>query len=250
MPIDLERDRVHWLDPSQEPTWPYYVEFADGRRGEALTPHYLMELIIHEGFAELYWGTDDGETQTFYLLGVKILRDIASGALAMEGIRATVYDGVGPFYDPVISRHPDDEDEELEFENMDDPIILDGWDPWTVTASLIRAGYIRVFEKYPTWSGDGPSRKKKCDGCVFNKRTEWKNGEQEVKCAAWDVTWVGEHAGDGCPYITHGAPYLGYHEVKPEELPDPADWKDDWVPVTERKTEYPLFRRRKEEEEE
>lgn len=41
-------ERRHWLEPGQEPTMPYYVEFADGRRGEAANPARLMDLVIHE----------------------------------------------------------------------------------------------------------------------------------------------------------------------------------------------------------
>ncbi|GIM48417.1 hypothetical protein DNHGIG_39660 [Collibacillus ludicampi] len=238
--VNIE-ERRHWLEDGQEPTLPYYIEFADGRRGEAVNPSRLMDLIIHEYFSDV----DD--PHTFYLLGVKCLRDIAAGPLAMMGVRATVYDGVGPFYDTAISRYKDEVDEEgeLEFQNPDEPVILDGWDPWTVVASLIKAGYIKVYEKYPTWSGEGPVRKKKCDGCVFREEVFKDEEGKWIYCSAWEMELGFEHAGHNCPYITHGTPYKDYHEVKPEELPDPATWKPDWVPISNRKKEYIGFRRQK-----
>jgi len=137
--MNIEEKR-HWLEPGEKPALPYVIEFMDGRRGEAENPDYLMDLITGEYFSDV----DD--PNTYYLLCVKTLRDIAAGPLAMAGIRATVYDGVGPFYDSAISRYKDEVEEEgeIEFVNPDDPVILDGWDPWTVVASLIKAGYIKV----------------------------------------------------------------------------------------------------------
>jgi len=70
--VNIE-ERRHWLEPGQEPRMPYYIVFADGRRGEAANPSRLMDLIIHEFFSDV---TDP---HTFYLLGVLRLRDIAAG---------------------------------------------------------------------------------------------------------------------------------------------------------------------------
>jgi len=240
--VNIE-ERRHWLEPGQEPRMPYYIVFADGRRGEAANPSRLMDLIIHEFFSDVL------DPHTFCLLCVLRLRDIAAGPLAMQGIRARVYDGVGPVYDSAISRYKDEEEEagELAFVNPDDPVILDGWDSWTVVASLIRAGYIKLYEKYPTWSGDGKEKQKRCQGCIFRGDVVVEDGEEWMYCHCFEMELLEEKVGPNCPYITCGAPYLGYREVRPEDLPDPADWKPDWTPPERRTKEYVGFRRQEEQ---
>jgi len=143
---------------------------------------------------------------------------------------------VGPFYDSAISRYKDEVEEEgeLAFVNPDDPVILDGWDPWTVVASLIMAGYIRLWEKYPTWSAK--QKKQGCAECRFYKKLE----DGTPYCEVWQDTDF-EMAEPNCPYVTTGAPYLEYHEVQPDEIADPS-FKGQWRPIEARTKEYIHFR--------
>lgn len=219
-------EKRHFLDDGQQPTLPFVVEFIDGKRGEAISPLHLMDLIVHEYFS------DCGDVQTFYILGTDYLRKFAASVLAVEGIRATVYDGLGPFYDNAVSRHPDEieEEGELEFSNPEDPVILDSWDPWTVVASLIKTGYIKVYEKYPVWSDR--QKKQGCEGCVFKQE---KDGQPY--CAVWESSGAIEVWHKVCPFVTNGEMYPDYVEVTPENLTDPS-YKHGWVPISERKKEY------------
>lgn len=229
--MKLEEKR-RFLQEGEEPTLPFVVELANGQRGEAITPLHLMDLIIHEYFS------DCDDIHTLYLLGVKTLRDIAASTLSMNGIRATVYDGAGPFYDNAISRFKDEvgEEEELEFSNPEDPVILDGWDAWTVVASLTKAGYIKVYEKMPVWSD-----KKKCQGCtgcIFKHEKE----EGGAYCSVWESSGVFEIWDRACPFVTNGELYSEYHKVQPEEIVD-GSYKGGWVPIPDRKNEYIGFRK-------
>lgn len=86
-------------------------------------------------------------------------------------------------------------------------MILDGWDPWTVVSSLVKAGYLKLYEKYPTWSGEGPIREKGCEGCVFRQVVREENGEEWLYCKSWEEE-LDEKMGPNCPYVTHGVPYV------------------------------------------
>jgi hypothetical protein len=143
-----------------------------------------------------------------------LLRDVAGQTLPMNAVRATVYSGVGPFFDNKISRHPDEVEEEgqIEFENEDDPIILDFWDEWTTMASLVRCGYLKLFEKVPTFGV---------------KLSDIRPGT--------DLTTP-------FPVIPGVAAVSEYREVNPEELQEPT-WKPNYVPIADRKVEYKHFRK-------
>lgn len=218
---NLEEKR-RFLNAGQEPSLPFVVEFFDGRIGEAIDPLYLMDLIIHPDFSDI------DEVETMYLLGVKTLRDVAATTLAMQGIRAVVYDGLGPIYDNGVPRYEDEELEssELEFKNPDNPVILDGWDPWTVVASLIKVRYIKIIEKQPVWSDK--EKIQGCSGCSYNspgKCLIW--GSEEAK-KAWDAT---------CFFVSNGPWYQDYHEVKPDEIA-PGIYKKNWVPIEQRNKKH------------
>lgn len=228
--MKLEEKR-HWLELGQEPTLPFVIEYFDGRRGEALTPLHLLDLLIHEYFSDI----DD--IGTIYFMGVKTLRDVAGSFLAMNQIRARVYDGVGPVYDNGVERYKDEEKEqgEISFLNEEEPVNLDGWDAWTVVSSLIQAGYIKVYEKIPVWSDK--QKKQGCDGCVFKQE---KDGQPY--CTVWESSGVFQIWDQACPFVSNGSAYEDYHEVLPEELLD-GSFKPGWVPIVERKSEYVGYRK-------
>ncbi|MBE3518740.1 MAG: hypothetical protein IMW97_00350 [Firmicutes bacterium] len=81
---------------------------------------------------------------------------------------ATVHDP--RCHDPVISRKPDEE-EEAEFVNKDEPVIIDGYNWWTAVAEMIRLGYIRLYEKIPTWSDSAEKKKEMCRNRVFKGKS-------------------------------------------------------------------------------
>jgi len=219
-------DKRRFLNIDDQPTMPFVVEFADGQRGEAINSLYLMDLITGEYFADI------DEVQTYYLVGVKTLRDLAASTFAATGVRALVYDGVGPFYDNGISRYKDEQEEEREklFTNSDHPIILDGYDPWTVVASLIRAGYMKLWERYPVWSDK--AKVQGCDGCIFKQDRDGK-----PYCTVWESPNVFVLWNESCAWVTNEAPYEDYHEVDPDAIIE-ASYKLYWTEPEKRTKEY------------
>ncbi len=225
----LETKR-HYLEDGQEPTLPFLIEFMDGKRGEAISPLYLMDLIIHPDFSDV----DDIET--LYLLTVKKLRDIAGTTFSTNRVHTRVYDGIGPFYGNQLSRHEDEvkEEKEIEFVN-DEPIILDGWDSWTAVASLIKSGYIKLYERYPVWSDE--KKEQGCKHCSFKKDIEG-----HPYCIVWESSNVFDIWDNICPFVTSGSEYLDYYEVKSNDIVDPS-YKKDWLPIEKRTKEHIGYRR-------
>lgn len=229
--------RFRWLEEGETPTLPYYVEFADGRRAEAATPHQLMNILIHPEFTQVREFSD-----LYHYFTLKRLHTLAAVELPLDGIRATVYDALGPFYDPMISRKPDEE-ENAEFVNKDEPVIIDGYNWWTAVAEMIRLGYIRLYEKIPTWSDSAEKKKEMCRNCVFKGKSlpPDEEGDTPFWCHAWEAV-IEEAVVRQCPYVSTGPILEEYRPVDPERMPDPAVWMPDWKPVSERTQEYEGFR--------
>lgn len=224
------QDKRRFMEASEKPSMPFFIEFADGRRGEAMTPLHLLDLVVHEKFSDV----DDIET--LYLLSVKKLKDLAASEFAMDQKRAVVYDALGPMYDNAISRNEEEvkEEKELAFNNHQTPVILDGFDPWTVVASLIKSGYIKVYEKFPVWSDK--LKKQGCTECIFK---EEKDGFPY--CKVWESSGAIEVWNNSCPFVTNGEFYLDYKKVSLEDL-TLETYKPGWMPTKDRKKEYIGFR--------
>lgn len=222
----LENKR-RFLDVDQKATLPFVVEFKDGRRGEAVSPRYLMDLVFHEYFSDI------DEIETLYLVPVKILTDLAGTNLAIQGVRAIVYDGLGPVFDNAIIRNEEEVPEatQMEFQNMDNPVLLDGWDPWTAIASMVRVGNLKIYEKYPVWSDK--TKKQGCDTCIF-KTT---NTDSKPYCSVWESEGVFRIWDKACFYVTNGSAYFDYHEVTPEDITKET-CKYQWKPFNERIKEH------------
>lgn len=137
--VDISQRR--WLN-DENPTMRYYIELADGRRGESDTALQLCDLVINQDYSDC----EDRETQIM-LLGKK-MKDVAAFTLATEGVRAQVFSGVGLFFDNGVAVREDEikESSSVTLFNRE-PVILDFWDEWTVIASLIKIGYLKLYEK-------------------------------------------------------------------------------------------------------
>ncbi|EGL18636.1 MULTISPECIES: hypothetical protein [unclassified Paenibacillus] len=216
-------NKRRFLEENEEPSFPFVVEFRDGRRGEAINPLYLMDLIIEEHFS------DCEDVHTLYLLGTNVLRDLAASEFSMDRVRATVYSS-SVIYDNLIANYEDAVGEELDFVNRDSPVILDSWDAWTVVASLIKAGYLKIYEKLPVWSDK--HKVQGCDHCIFRKADD----QGQEYCALWETNYFREWD-KLCPFPTNGSGYTDYHEVRPEEITDPS-YKTAFIPIEQRKNEY------------
>ena len=225
--VDMRR----WLDPAKTPTMNYYFELYTGERGESDSPLCLFDLLVEPEYSDC----DDRATHLI-MLG-RFARDGAVRHLAAQKIRATVFDGMGPFYDPAVSRFQDEMEEEgeLEFTNPDDPLILDFWDEWTLMASLIRSGYLRLFEKVTTFGA--MHQEQDCTSCYFYD-------DSENRCAAWNAENVAGRMEKICPFWTEPFSLGEYIEVTPDKLSVEPTWKPNYIPVVSRTKEYEGFRRR------
>ena len=223
------RQRRQWLDVNQTPTLPFYLEFPDGRRGEAKNPLFLLDLVLDP------YLSDVEDVETLHLVTIQRLRDIASQVFASQGKRAVVYDAMGPVFDNTINRYPDEAKEasEVEFDNIDQPIILDGFDPWTAIASLVRAGYMDLYERVPVWTS--AERDTGCASCTFNITRD-----EKPFCSIWDTHQL-EQRNATCPFPVSKAPYLKYTLVQPDNIAS-SMFKEQWVPVEQRTEEYILYR--------
>jgi len=218
-----------WLQAGEEATMDFVVELPDGSVGEACSPFYLCDLLIHPNY------TDCDDPRTWFILQGQRLRDIAS-QLTMERLRVTVYDAKGAFFDNTISRFTDQSKNELAIENPNSPLILDSFNPYTAIASLINIRYIRLWEKVPTFS-----EKKKCQDCkqcIFNTRT----ADGMDYCNAWDYEDAQYDWAKPCWWVTNGSRYEKYVEVTPENVCKDMSHKPTFKPVHEREDEYIGFR--------
>lgn len=220
--LKLQEKRQFLKEDDLAPTMPFYVEFNDGRRGEAKTPLALMDLIIDPNYSDI----DDPETAAMVTLN--FARDLAA-SFALELRRAVVYDALGPFFDTGIPRFEDEVNEEVIFEEGE-PVIIDAFDNWTLVKSMVDNGIIRLYEKIPVWIGKG--RSQGCDGCTFRSAT----AQNTEYCGVWETEGF-RHWDNACPYSTSGAPLLRYTEVTPENVASPG-YKPGWRPLSERTQEY------------
>lgn len=140
--MNFQIDKRNWLRDTEEPTKNYYFELQDGRRGESDTAIQLFDLLANPHYAD----TDDRVTQIMMLGAMS--KDIAVAHFAIRGIRAKVYSGVGLFYDNGQQVYEDEQSEAQAVKFTDDDIaILDFWNEWTCIASMIRNGFMTLYEK-------------------------------------------------------------------------------------------------------
>ncbi len=217
-----------WLEKGAAAKGTYYIELQDGRRGEANSPLALYDLLVDPDYSEC----DDRQT---HLIMLGLFARNVSVQLAAQAVRTTVYDGVGPFYDPAVLRFPDEKEEReaLDFVNSDRPYIIDFWDEWTLMASLIRCGYLRLFEKVETFGAADQERK--CATCFFYDK-------EQDGCRAWNASRVAGRMEKTCPFWTNS--FFGgddYLEVRAEDLFEPR-WNPNYRPIADRTIEYEGFR--------
>jgi hypothetical protein len=219
-PIDKLR---HWLPHDEEPTLPYVVLMPDGKLGEAASPFYLCDLIFHPNF------TDCDNPSNWFILMLTRLREIALTHFTLNGIRVSIYDSLGLFYDNLLGYT--DHSDELEYENRENPVVIDAYSPFTAITSLVKAGYIQVWEKIPTFAEQ--TKKKGCGNCIFNKKI---NGNDY--CGAWDYIDAQFDWEIPCWWITNGDQTENYQYVKPEEITGDYSYQKGWKPVELRTNEY------------
>lgn len=226
--MDKLTNMRRWLEEGEEATKLYYFELYTGERGESDSALCLFDLLCEPSYSDC----DDRATHIM-MLG-KLLKDVAAKDLSMNGIRSTVYSGLGPFYDNKISRFPDEQEEEVElnFDNENDPLILDFWDEWTTMASLVKCGYLRLYERVSTFWAD--QQDASCTTCYFYDK-------DNDACSTWQAVNVKDRM-SGCPFWTKKSDISPeYSEVKADELKEPT-WKLEYVPIEQRKEEHEFFR--------
>ncbi|MFD0591008.1 hypothetical protein ACFQZE_23720 [Paenibacillus sp. GCM10027627] len=200
-------DTRNWIEKNGTAQRPYYFQLYSGQIGESDTPIGLFDLLCDPAYSDC----DDRTTQII-MLG-RLLRDVAGQTLAAESVHARVYSGSGPFFDNRISRHPDEIEEEgsIEFYNENEPVLLDFWDEWTTMASLVKCGYLNLYERIPTFS-----------------------------VQADDITAETDLRGP-FPVSPSAGELADYIKVDPEKLQEPI-WKPHYVKIEDRTEEYKYYR--------
>lgn len=221
-------DTRRWLSANEKPSKLYYFKLYTGERGEADSPLALFDLLVDSAYSDC----DDRATHLL-MLG-SFLKDVAAYHLAPKKIRAVVYDGVGLLFDNARPRFKDEREEqaENEFDNMDSPILLDFWDEYTVMTSLIRCGYLQLYEKIPTFHAS--HQQSTCSTCVFY------DGSND-RCSAWMAGSTLGRLDKTCPFWTKVASVGRYLEVVSENLPAEPTWKKNYKSLSDRHFLYPLY---------
>ncbi len=210
-------ENLRFVPDTEDPTRDFYIMDEQGRRFETNDPVMLLDVVTGEFYADC----DDYPTQGFLLQ--RALKNLAL-ELSMTGVYAQLYDASGLIFD---ANFPG-----AEWQNPNEPVLLDGWDAETTLLGLIRAGKFKVFEKVP-WLTATVGHVG-CAGCAFNQVLEdgiprcMENNNMPVA----NVTWEG-----ACAFsATEGVRYPEYVEATADNMVDPS-YKADWNPIAERKEE-------------
>lgn len=236
---DSEKD-WNLIDSLEDATMPFAIGFQDNKLVEARNPVILCELIFGGNFKK-------SNVEMWEML-INSSLSIIGFEYASRGERIKVFDKDGLIYDNVF----DSEDnvfslKGLTFNNFHDPHIIDAYDPWTAIASLIRIGYITLYEKIPLFTDD--TKEPGCGRCSFHggaklimedgsyqgitKDTSvwlsWCNG-WEKDCLSLQRYWKGQ-----CYWLTNGSPYERYQKVFPDKIIPEGTFKNEWLPTERRK---------------
>jgi hypothetical protein len=212
------------LEPGETPTMDFYLVDQNGVIHEAVDPLFLLVHATGE------W-VDDCEYTTTLIIGAEKMREV-SRDLAMWGTYSKVYDAIGMIFDP-NSKH-------AEFANLDDPIMLDAFGPYTVLQSYVKSGKYRIFEKVPYLTKTDVTL-----GCLGCKYHDAASGQ----CAQWRNWNTNDENGNfvnDLPACQHRVPagqvYDGYVEVTVDNMTDPS-YLPEWKPFNERMEDYEHARR-------
>lgn len=224
----LERRR--FVVSLEDAKMPFVIQYQSGVFGEALDPVALCDFLFD-------WDFSNTPVEHWKMLLVASLRRIAF-EYAVEGKRVILYDDLGYEFDNVLD-HPKDHPfpiDKITMNNFDDPYIIDGFDPWTAIASLIRIGYITYYEKFPLFS-----EKKKIPGvdkCIF--RRELENHEFKSWCYAWNCEGesLKEKWNGNCFWLTNGERFDQYRKVEPEDVISDYSHKEGWLPIAKRRKAF------------
>ncbi|MGP3788222.1 hypothetical protein [Paenibacillus sp. 1A_MP2] len=184
-------DNRNWLREPEEPKRTYYFELRDGRRGESDTALQLFDLLANQYYSD----TDDRITQIM-MLGA-MCKDIAVSDFAIRGLRAKVYSGVGLFYDNGQPVYADEMKETQAVKFINDKVsVLDFWNEWTCIATMIKSGYLSLYEKAHLVSSEerdtGYEDLTYFEKILGEENTESFNGYRKVSPNIFDQepTWI------------------------------------------------------------
>ena len=214
------------LGPDEKPTMDFYLIERDGVITEAIDPLFLLVAATGE------W-VDDCEYETTLIIGAEKMRN-ESRELAMWGRYSKVYDAIGMIFDS-DSKHAD-------WENYDDPIILDAFGPFTVLQSYVKSGKYRIFERVPYLTKTDTTLG--CRGCKYHDSTtgqcaQWRNQNTNDERG----NFVADYDISACQHrVPADQVYDNYVEVTVENMADPS-YLPEWKPFGERKENYEYARR-------
>ncbi len=212
------------LGPGQEPTLDFYLVDQEGNITEAVDPLFLLVAATGK------W-VDDAEYETTLIIGMEEMRN-ESRNLAMWGQYSKVYDAIGLIFDP-DSKH-------AEWENHENPIILDAFGPYTVLQGYVKAGKYRIFEKVPYLTKKDTTLG--CRGCKYHdivsgQCAQWRNWNTN------DAEGNFVHDLPACQHrVPNGQVYQDYVEVTTDNMTEPS-YLPEWKPFSVRTENYENARR-------
>ncbi|PWI55846.1 hypothetical protein [Sulfoacidibacillus thermotolerans] len=204
----------------EKPTMDFYIVDQDGKIMEAADPLFL-------GVAATGNWIDDCDFETTLIIGMEKMVN-ESLNLSLQGIYSKVYSAIGLLYDPNFKG--------AEWENPDDPILLDAFGMYTVLQGYVKSGRYRIFERIPYLTKK--DRGEGCHGCKYH------NGETG-QCAIWRFCNTKNEQGvDEFDWLAcqqrvgaEEAAYPDYVEVTVDNMSDPSFYRE-WMPFEERKEEH------------
>ncbi|BFH18262.1 hypothetical protein J6TS7_53460 [Paenibacillus dendritiformis] len=217
--MNFEKEMARIMRPQEQPQMLYYVELHEGTRIEGNSALALFEYIAGRG----YFDCESRVTQSMMLMA--LCRNVAVNFLGAQGIKADVWASRRIFSN--YESNTDDFEHELEFEPAA-PFDLNCWDEQTTLLSLIRCGYLKLYEKVETFRKR--SQGKACGGCYFL---------QNNSCPVFSADNVLGRVSD-CVFWTSENSLQGeYQLVDSERLPAEPLWKKMYIPLSARDNELP-----------
>ncbi|CAH8248474.1 hypothetical protein WJ0W_007142 [Paenibacillus melissococcoides] len=217
--MNFENEMARIMRPEEQPHMLYYVELHEGTRIEGNSALALFEYIAGRG----YFDCESRITQSMMLMA--LCRNVAVNFLGAQGTKADVWASRRIFSN--YESNVDDYGNELEFDPTP-PYDLNCWDEQTTILSLVRCGYLKLYERVETFRKR--SQGKTCDGCYFL---------QNNSCPVFAADNVLGRVSDCVFWTSESSLQNDYQEVEIDRLPAEPMWKKAYIPLSAREFKLP-----------
>lgn len=186
---------------------------------ETISPYHLCNFIFKEKYTEIV------EKVEMERVMLQALSDIAATYFLSSHLHVIVYSTEGKYYDNSIDQN---KESGMLFTNPYRPIKLDGYNPYTAICSLIREGFIKMWERIPVFS-----EQNKVGGCSScSLKAKWYEG---TSCRGWQERpdkdkWIHNE----CFWVTNNEEREEYQFINPRMMGMEFWHFLKWVPMNER----------------